>query len=219
MPFLFVCWSLEQFPALDTPSEIQHFTPELKKIKVSSNQSSRAKKTAFSPLNYRHLYFTLAPVFCCFLPLLNPLKLLHTCSHCFSEHLCCIFTLPGTLQCEKKRSWLGCLGEQHQPLSVALGQLSSKQSIQSQTLKESLLFKHLLDILLDRRLKLGQKGPLNTCRTPWYNASLISLYPVPKEHSTRFWLEKKANHIKGLQKGCKLSCLLTSWHKQVRSFQ
>jgi len=136
------------------------FHTRTENIKVSSNRSSRTKQTAFFFLSYKHLHITLAPVFCCFLPLLNPLKLLHTCSHCFSEHLCCIFTLPGTLQCEKKRSWLDCLGEQHQPLSIffmALWQLSFKQSVQSQTLKQILLFKHLLNILLDWRLRLGQK--------------------------------------------------------------
>lgn len=135
------------------------FHTRAENIKVSSNWSSRSKQTAFFPLNYRQ-HITLVPVFCCFLPLLNPLKLLHTCSHCFSEHLCCIFTLPGTLQCEKNRSWLGCLGEQHQPLSIfcmALWQLSFKQSVQSQTLRQILLFKHLLNILWDWRLKLGQK--------------------------------------------------------------
>lgn len=172
---------------MDTPSEIQHFTLELKKFKVSSNQSSRAKKIAFPPLNYRHLHFTLAPVFCCFLPLLNPLKLLHTCSHCFSQHLCCIFfPLPGMLKCEKRRSWPGCPGEQHQPLCAHWG--SSAAGIHSATDPEGeFLFKHFLNILLGWRLKMGQiKGAVNTCRSPWYNTPLISLHPAPEEHSTRF---------------------------------
>lgn len=133
MPFLFVCWSSGAAPCLGHTFRNTVFLTRAENIKVSSNPSSGAKHTLFSPLNYRHLHITLAPVFCCFLPLLNPLKLLHTCSHSSSKHLCCISHCQGHYNVRKKRSWLGCLGEQHQPLSLFCTAAPRRQAISSVT--------------------------------------------------------------------------------------
>lgn len=68
----------------------------------------------------------------------------------------CFYTAGDITVSEEVMAWLP--GEQHQPLStfwMALWQRSFRQSGQSHTLRQTLLFKHLLNILSDWRLKLG----------------------------------------------------------------